>query len=578
MAAAMQGRMASCRLSLTYSKLLHGVFRRGYAQDELQFPHDINIEEEVLEKMEMDNIKRRNHPGRLAQNKLLPLPTKLVNAVDIVTQKYGKRSTAEEAKKFDASIMGRHPPPEPEVLRDKVAVINQKLEKKNKKDPSTMSEEERKVFLLNRKSKIQQILRHTTHLQKSVDYTGYTTIVYLVARLAKNYSIIRTCLNEIEKRNPDFQPSAMYNVGSGLGTAVWAGNTVWGSAITQFYCQDPATDMSTLARLLLQEGEEQKKMVIPGVYFRDKPPSHSSLPFPLVVSAFTLLEQPSLLDRLELVNHLWNMTSEYLVLIENGSYAGHTVIQEAKEWILESSSGTTADEEAHVFAPCPHDMKCPKFAFKDMKIACTFSASYEPLKQSKMDSNKKTTSYSYVILKRGKVDNPDAKWPRIVQAMNHKDHHTHCRMCCHDASLRHYIVTKKKTMRPVYEILRRSYWGDKVPVDLTNASTEGALYNSEEGVNYRKKTKTKNKSKRKQMQTESLLTGLMLDSSGDLDNIMDKWKDHMKSANPDESLSEPGNQTDDSSNTDYLYNSVDSRREDSVDKDDLKDSTGDYRT
>ncbi|XP_069113974.1 ribosome assembly protein METTL17, mitochondrial-like isoform X2 [Argopecten irradians] len=572
MAAAMQRRMAFSRPSLTYSKLIHGVFRRGYAQDELQFPPDINIEAETLKKMDMENIKRRNHPGRLSQNKLLPLPSKLVNAVDIVMQKYGKRSTPEEAKKFDASIMGRHPPPDPEILREKVALINHNLEKKNKKDPSTMSEEERRIFLMNRKNNIQQILRRTTHLQKSVDYTGYTTIVYLLARLSKNYSIIRTCLNEIEMRNPDFKPNSMYNVGSGLGTAVWAGNTVWGSTITQYYCEDPATDMSTLARLLLQEGEEHKKMVIPGVYFRDKPPSHSSLPFPLVVSAFTLLERPSQMDRLELVNHLWNMTSDYLVLIENGSYAGHSMIQEAKEWLLESSSDVRAGTEPHVFAPCPHNMKCPKFAIKDMKIACTFSASYEPLRQSKIYLDKMTTPYSYVILKRGEVNTTDAKWPRIVQAMKHKDHHSHCRICCHDGSLRHYVVSKKKSQRPLYEVVRRSHWGDKVPVDLTNASKYGALYYSEEGVNYREKSKTKKKRNQENKESLNLLSGLMLDSN--LDNIMDKWKDHVKLDNPDESLKDISIDQD----MNDISSSVDSNSEESGDTAGTTDCTGERPT
>ncbi|XP_060080405.1 methyltransferase-like protein 17, mitochondrial [Ylistrum balloti] len=589
MAAAMQGLMASRRFSLTYSKLLHGIFRRGYAQDELQFPSDINIEEEVLQRMEKENIKRRKHPGRFAQNKLLPLPTKLVDGVDIVMQKYGRKSTPEEAKKLDNSITGRHPPPEPEVLREKVSMINQKLDKKNKRDPSTMSEEERQTFLVNRKSKIQQILRHTTHLQKSIDYTGYNTIVYLLARVSKNYNIIRTCLSEIEKRDPGFLPSAVYNFGSGLGTAVWASNTVWGSAVKQYYCLDPATDMSTLARLLLQEGDEFKKMVIPGVFFRNKPPSHTSLPFPLVVSAFTLLEQPSKIKRLELIEHLWNMTSDYLVLIENGTYAGHTVIQEAKEWLLQSpfepQSRTTADEEPHVFAPCPHDKKCPKFAIKDLKIACTFSASFEPLKQYKTDLNKLTTSYSYVIMKRGKVNTPDAKWPRIVQAMPQNDHHTHCRMCCHDASIRHYVVSKKKTMRPVYEIVRRSHWGDKIPIDLTDASTKGALYYSEEGVRYKGTQKSKKKkAKPKQTSKDSLLTNLMLDNSDQMEDIMEKWKEHFIPADSEGSgcQSESINLTEDSSDqeytTDNLNSSVKFSRGDSVHQDNFIDPKKDSPT
>ena len=49
------------------------------------------------------------------------------------------------------------------------------------------------------------------------------------------------------------------------------------------------------------------------------------MPYDLVVSAFTLLELPSLENRIKTILNLWDRTKKYLVIVENGTNAGFKV-------------------------------------------------------------------------------------------------------------------------------------------------------------------------------------------------------------------------------------------------------------
>ena len=49
------------------------------------------------------------------------------------------------------------------------------------------------------------------------------------------------------------------------------------------------------------------------------------LKYDVVISAYTLLELPSARTRLETIISLWNKTSKYFILVEQGTNAGFKV-------------------------------------------------------------------------------------------------------------------------------------------------------------------------------------------------------------------------------------------------------------
>ncbi|WAR11673.1 MET17-like protein [Mya arenaria] len=169
---------------------------------------------------------------------------------------------------------------------------------------------------------------------------------------------------KLQRFDSEFVPTSLLNVGSGVASAVWASNTIWKKAVQENYCVDTCTQMNDLARSLLSiDRGHPLKLAVNGATFREAIPSDkdSNNRFPLVVSAYLLMEMPSVVERLELVELLWRLTDNYLVLVEHGTMAGYKLIQEARDYILQ----------------CMHDQLCPKMTH--LELPCNFTVEYKAL-------------------------------------------------------------------------------------------------------------------------------------------------------------------------------------------------------
>lgn len=77
-----------------------------------------------------------------------------------------------------------------------------------------------------------------------------------------------------------------------------------------------------------------------------------------MLSAFSLLELPSVETRLQTLRTLWQKCDRFLVIVEQGTRAGFNVVNEARDYLLYSSRTnpmrSNADGgtiECHVFSP-----------------------------------------------------------------------------------------------------------------------------------------------------------------------------------------------------------------------------------
>ncbi|XP_025115028.1 methyltransferase-like protein 17, mitochondrial isoform X2 [Pomacea canaliculata] len=315
------------------------------------------------------------------------------------------------------------------------------------------------------KDEILQKLRRKTYHWKPVMYDAYKSLLHLTARMASDYAVILQCFNEISSRVPDFVPRSIYNLGSGLGSVIWAGNVTWGERVFEYYCVDKSQDMNTMARLLLQDGECQKQMHIPGVTFRQFPPSAFANKFTMVVSAYTLLEHAGKEERLQTIEALWHMTEDFLVLVENGTAAGFSLIYEARNHLLQMADSANSEHlQGYVFAPCPHDQACPRITNKN--IPCFFKTDFTHLKENVAQSNKDFVRYSYVILRKGRRPEGE-EWPRVVQDVVMPSKHSHCHLCCADGSAQHVIITQTRHGKDLYKCTRYTVWGDRLPVKIS---------------------------------------------------------------------------------------------------------------
>jgi len=77
------------------------------------------------------------------------------------------------------------------------------------------------------------------------------------------------------------------------------------------------------------------------------------------VSSFSLLELSSAESRVEILENLWNKTRKYFVLLEPGSNAGFELINEARDFLLQTYGKEISKNAArgngiaggHAFAP-----------------------------------------------------------------------------------------------------------------------------------------------------------------------------------------------------------------------------------
>jgi ribosomal protein RSM22 (predicted rRNA methylase) len=168
---------------------------------------------------------------------------------------------------------------------------------------------------------------------------------YLATRLPATYAAIRSVMAAVAALRPGFVPQTMLDVGAGPGSALWAASDAWPSlAEAQLIEASPAIRSwgERLAGLLpvnVQWRAEDFTAGLPG-----------TAPQQLVTLAYVLSEIPEI-ARDRLVERLWELTADTLLIVEPGTPAGWKRILRARQQLLEVG--------AHFVAPCPHAQACP---------------------------------------------------------------------------------------------------------------------------------------------------------------------------------------------------------------------------
>ncbi|XP_060002534.1 methyltransferase-like protein 17, mitochondrial isoform X3 [Lagenorhynchus albirostris] len=269
----------------------------------------------------------------------------------------------------------------------------------------------------------------------------------------------------LEKRfleNAD--PSSTSRVPATNLDGLWlrAAHSTWGQSLREYMCVDSSAAMLELAEKLLKGGSGSGMPYVPGVFFRQFLPVSPKVQFDVVVSAFSLSELPSKANRTDVVQTLWRKTGHFLILVENGTKAGHSLLMDARDLVLNGKEKSPLDPRpGFVFAPCPHELPCPQLT-ASKPLACSFSQAYHPIPFS-WNKKPKEEKFSMVILARGSPEEAN-RWPRITQPVLKRPRHVHCHLCCPDGHMQHAVITARRHGRDLYRCARVSSWGDRLPV------------------------------------------------------------------------------------------------------------------
>ncbi|XP_068604574.1 ribosome assembly protein METTL17, mitochondrial isoform X2 [Brachionichthys hirsutus] len=370
----------------------------------------------------------KKHPG-VTKLKNLGLPDKLQAAALSVIQGAQVARLTERSRKLTNFLWSRKRAVEDFTLRKKAASLEKELWEKAMETPDGADEQllEERI-----RKKVLSELRRTTYRWTAMKYDEELGVVYMAARLAGGYAAVRRAMNEIKKRDPSFAPQSLLDFGSGLGTVVWASHSYWGDSLKEMVCVDSSGQMNILAERLLKGDDERAEPPIKHVYFRQFLPVSPK------------------------------------VLVENGTKEGHQILMEARDTLLLTQEKTLHDSRpASVFAPCPHELKCPKLAVKP-SFPCNFQQLYQPLRLPGLKhKEQQVEEFSYLILTRTEpvqAETAAVDWARLIAPVQRRSRHVHCRLCCPDGHLQHLVVTARKHSRDLYRCAHGSHWGDQLPV------------------------------------------------------------------------------------------------------------------
>lgn len=168
---------------------------------------------------------------------------------------------------------------------------------------------------------------------------------YLATRLPATYAAVRASLEALAETRPDWSPRTLLDVGAGPGTVLWAAADAW----------------PELAEATLVEASEPARRAGQHLAAQLSLPSHwkggdatrdlaGLAQADLVTCAYVLDElEPAALSAL--VDRLWALAADTLLIVEPGTPAGWRRILACRARLIEDG--------AHVLAPCPHAAPCP---------------------------------------------------------------------------------------------------------------------------------------------------------------------------------------------------------------------------
>jgi ribosomal protein RSM22 (predicted rRNA methylase) len=168
---------------------------------------------------------------------------------------------------------------------------------------------------------------------------------YLATRLPATYAAVRASLDALDEARPGWMPASLLDIGAGPGTVLWAAADAW-----------PGLERATLleASAAARRIGERLGASLPVRAEWNSGDATIDLaglqPADLVTAAYVLDEiVPSSLPRL--VERLWQLSADTLLLVEPGTPAGWGRIMAARAQLITAG--------AHVLAPCPHQSPCP---------------------------------------------------------------------------------------------------------------------------------------------------------------------------------------------------------------------------
>lgn len=266
-------------------------------------------------------------------------------------------------------------------------------------------------------------------------------LAYIATRMPATYAAIHAALEALAEQQPDFAPRSLLDVGAGPGTVMWAAADVWRG-------MDAATlvETSPSIRALGQKLAASSNLAHVSWRASDLRADLPETQHDLVTLAYVLDElAPG--DRCALVDRLWSLTRQALLVVEPGTTAGWRRILDARTRLVA--------EGAHIIAPCPHAQNCPITEPDWCHFAARVARSRIHRLAKEAEAPWEDEKFIYLAASR----TPAARRAsRILDRPESATGRVSLKLCQPDGSAKHRLVTRREG--DAFKRARRVDWGD----------------------------------------------------------------------------------------------------------------------
>lgn len=269
---------------------------------------------------------------------------------------------------------------------------------------------------------------------------------YLATRLPATYAAIRASLASVAEVRPDFTPVSLLDIGAGPGSALWAARDCWDS-VGEAALVETSDAVRKLGALLAGALPTRISWVDANIEtgLPRLPPAD------LVTLAYVLDELPPVSVG-PLVDRLWQMTGEMLVIVEPGTPAGWRRILAARDRLTAAG--------AYLVAPCPHQAACPLVAPDWCHFARRVARSRLHRLAKNADVPWEDEKYIFIAASKTPGGGPAA---RVLAPPQSASGTVRLKLCKDDGSVAAKLVSKREGAP--FKVARRLGWGDAVPSD-----------------------------------------------------------------------------------------------------------------
>ena len=269
---------------------------------------------------------------------------------------------------------------------------------------------------------------------------------YLTTRLPATFAAIAAAGQAVIEARPDFAPAALLDIGAGPGTAAWAAAALWPS-LTAAELVEASGAMREIG------GRLGSALALDRVAWHAGSATDGLArvePADLVLLAY-VLDELAPAARPPLIERLWALTGDVLLLVEPGTTEGWKRILAARDQLIGLG--------AHILAPCPHRAACP-LAPPDW---CHFSAR---VARSRLHREAKGGSvpwedekFIYLAASRVAGAGPAA---RILAQPQQSKAEIRLKLCLPDGSQADRRVAKRDAA--AFKAARKRGWGESYPM------------------------------------------------------------------------------------------------------------------